>query len=113
MVDGPMNKDIRATSSDLGVPPAEISDPISSHPSQTLGPKHIHMTVVGQVKSIRFFLPAVKAMSSSYACTSSFASPWILILNESFHRMLDYNAKYNKFFSTYNDMVIFLSEVHI
>ena len=65
LVDEPMNKDIRATSSGLDVPHAELPDPISSHPLHALGPKRIHMAVVGQAKSIQFFPPAVKVMSSS------------------------------------------------
>ena len=55
----------------------------------------------------------MKAMSSSQACTSSFARPRVLILNDLFHRMLDYKAKHNKFPSTYDDMGVFLTEVHI
>jgi hypothetical protein len=33
-------------------------------------------------------------------------------LNDSFHGMLDFKAKHNKFPSTYDDMVGFLTEVH-
>jgi hypothetical protein len=74
--------------------------------------KRIHLAEVGQAKSIIFLPPAVKAMSSSQAVTSS-SSSRVLILNDSFYSMLDYKAKHNKFPSTYDDMVAFLSEVHI
>ena len=52
-------------------------------------------------------------MTSSLAYNSSIASPRILILNDSFHNMVDYKAKHNKFPSSYDDMVSFLKEVHI
>ena len=104
-----MDEDIRVTD----VPPTELPDPISSHPPRAPSAKRIHLAGDGEAKSITFVPPAVKAMSSSQAGTSSSASPRVLILNDSFHRMLDYKAKHNKFPSTYDDMVAFLSEVHI
>ena len=73
----------------------------------------ISLWVVGQSKPITFVLLPVKAMWSSQACTSFSASPQVLICNDPFHMMLDYKAKHNKFPSTYDDMVVFLSEVHI
>ena len=108
-----MDKDIPATGCDIGDPPAKLADPINTHPPQAPAPKRIHLRAPGQAKPIIFVPPAVKAMLSSQACTSSSASPWVLILNDSFHMMLDYKAKHNKFPSTYDDMVAFLSEVHI
>ena len=109
----PMDKDIFATGSDIGDPAVELADPFSSHLPRALAQKRIHLGTAGQAKPIRFVPPAVKAISSSQACTSSSASPRVLILNDSFHMMLDYKAKHNKFPSTYDDMVAFLSEVHI
>ena len=106
LVDEPMDEDI-------GVPPAELADPIASPPAQAPAAKRIHVGDVGHSKPIRFVPPAVKAMSSSQACTSSSASPRVLILNDSFPRMLEYKAKHNRFPSTYDDMVAFLTEVHI
>ena len=108
-----MDEDIPATGSDIGDPVAELADPISSHPPRAPAQKRIHLGATGQAKPIRFVPLVVKAMSSSQACTSSSAAPRVLILNDSFHRMLDYKAKHNKFPSTYDDMVVFLSEVHI
>jgi hypothetical protein len=113
LVEEPMDEDIRVPSSDIGVPPAELAYPISSHPPRALSPKRIHLRAHEQAKHITFVPHAVKAMSSTQACTSSFASPWVLILNDSFHMMLNYKAKQNKFPSTYDDMVAFLSEVYI
>ena len=109
----PMDKDIVATGSDIGVATGDLADPISSNPPWPHGPKRIHLEAGGQSKPITFVPPAVKAMSSSQAYTSTFASPRVLILNVSFHMMLDYKARHNKFPSMYDDMVAFLSEVHI
>jgi hypothetical protein len=109
----PMDVDILATGIDIGIPPSQVADPISSHPRGAPAPKRIHLGAPEQVKPITFVPPALKAMSSSQACTSSFARPRVLILNDSFHRMLDYKAKNNKFPSTFDDMVAFLNEVHI
>jgi hypothetical protein len=108
-----MDEDIPATGCDIGDPHVEIADPISFHPSRALPPKRIHLGAHGQAKPITFVPPAVKAMSSSQAYNSSSASPRVLILNDLFHGMLDYKAKHNKFPSTYDDMVVFLSKVHI
>ena len=113
LVEEPMDEDIRATSSDISVPDVELAEPLSSHPPRAPPPKRIHLGAPSQAKTIRFVPPAVKAMLSSQAWTSSSASPRVLILNDSFHGMLDYKAKNNKFPSTYDDMVVFLSEVHI
>ena len=113
LVEEPMDEDIPATVCDIDDPAAELANPISSHPPRATALKRIHLGVVGQAKPITFVPPAVKAMSSSPAGTSSSASPRVLILNDSFHGMLDYKAKHNKFPSTYNDMVVFLSEVHM
>jgi hypothetical protein len=108
-----MDEDIPATASDIGDPEIELANPISTHPPRAPAPKRIHLGVSGQAKPITFIPPAVKAMSSSPAGTSSSYSPRVLILNDSFHGMLDYKAKHNKFPSTYDDMVAFLSEVHM
>ena len=108
----PMDEDITVTCIDIDVPAADLADPISSHPPRALVSKRIHLAVVGETKPITFVPPAVKAMLSCQACTSSSASPRVLILNDSFHKMLDYKAKHNKFPSTFDDMVSFLSEVH-
>ena len=113
LVEEPMDEDIRAIGSDIGVPDVELAEPLSSHPPRAPPPKRIHLGAPSQAKTIRFVPPAVKAMLSSQAWTSSSASPRVLILNDSFHGMLDYKAKNNKFPSTYDDMVVFLSEVHI
>jgi hypothetical protein len=113
LVDEPMDKVIRATGSDIGDRHVELADPISSHPPRAPASKRIHLGAFDQAKPIKFVLPAVKVMSSSQACTSSSVSPQILILNDSFYMMLDYKAKHNKFSSTYDDMVAFLSEIHI
>jgi hypothetical protein len=113
LVEGPMDKDIRPSGSDIGVTHAELVDPISSHPPRAPASKRLHFGALGQAKPIIFIPPAVKAMSSSHAGTSSSTSPRILILNDSFHKMLDYKAKHNKFPSTYDYMVAFLIEVHI
>jgi hypothetical protein len=108
-----MDVDISATCTDIGIPPSEVADPISSHPPLAPAPKRIQLGAPEQVKPISFLSLALKAMSSSQACTSSFARPRVFILNDSFHRMLDYKAKNNKFPSTYNDVVVFLNEVHL
>ena len=113
LVEEPMDEDIRATGSDIGVPPSKLPDPINSHPPWAPAAKRIHLGADDQAKPISFVPPAVKAMSSSQACTSSSSSPRVLILNDSFHRMLDYKTKHNKFPSTYDDMVAFLNEVII
>ena len=112
LVEDPMDEDIRPTGSEIGVTPADLAEPIGSHPPQAPAPKRIHLGADGQAHSIAFVPPPVKAMSSTQACTSSFTSPRVLILNDSFHKMLDYKAKHNKFPSTYDDMVVFLSQVH-
>ena len=96
----PMEEDIPVTGCEIGDPP--------DAPSL----KRIRLGV-GQANPISFVPPTVKAMSSSLAYNSSSASPRVLILNDSFHSMLDYKAKHNKFPSTYDDMLVFLSKVHI
>jgi hypothetical protein len=103
---------IRATGTEIGDPPLEQHDPISSNPPRAAHPKRIHLGAPGLAKPISFVPPAMKAMSSSQACTSS-ASSRVLILNDSFHKMLEYKSKHNKFPSTYDEMVVFLSEVSI
>jgi hypothetical protein len=109
-----MNEDILATGGDIGVGPSQPADPISSHLPQAPALKRIHLIAADQANPISLISPAVKAMSSSQVYTSSSSSSSrVLILNDSFHRMLDYKAKNNQFPSTYNDMVAFLSEVHI
>jgi hypothetical protein len=109
-----MDEDILATGGDIGVGPSQPADPISSHPPQPPAPKCIHLVAADQANPISLISPAVKAMSSSQVYTSSSSSSSrVLILNDSFHRMLDYKAKHNKFPSTYDDMVAFLSEVPI
>ena len=108
-----MDEDIRATCSDIGVRDVELVEPLSSHPPRAPAPKRIHLGAPSQAKLIRFVPPAVKAMLSSQVWISSSASPRVLILNDSFHGMLDYKAKNNKFPSTYDDMVAFLSEAHV
>ena len=113
LVEDPMDEDIPATVSDIGDPATELANPISIHPPRAPPLKRIHLGVVGQAKPITFIPHAVKAMSSSPAGTSSSFSPRVLILNDSFHGMLDYKAKHNKFPSTYDDMVAFLNEVHM
>ena len=112
LVDEPMHDDIRVTGIDIDDPHTELPDPINSNLVQAPVPKRIHRAGVGQAKPITFVPPAVKAMSSSEACTSSSASPRVLIINDSFHKMLEYKTKHNKFPSTYEDMVAFLNEVH-
>ena len=86
-----MDEDFPAIGCDLGDLPAELADPIASQPLQAPPQKRIHLEVAGQVNPIKFVPPAVKAMSYSHACTSSSTSPRVLILNDSFHMMLDYN----------------------
>ena len=110
LVQDPMEEDTPATGCDIGDlpadPPVELADP--PHASSL---KRLHLGVAGQDKPIRFIAPAVKAMSSSQAFTSSPDSSRVLILNDSFHGMLDFKAKHNKSPSTYDDMVGFLNEV--
>ena len=106
----PMDEDIPATACDIGEPPTELED---SHPPQAVPLKRIQRGVYGQANAFKFVPPTIQAMSSSHAYNSSSTSPRVLILNDSFHCMLDYKAKHNKFPSTYDDMVAFLSEVHI
>ena len=113
LVEEPMDEDIPATGCDIGDPPAEVGDPISSNPPWGPPLKRIHLGVGGQTNPITFIPLAVKSMSSSHVCTSSYASQRVLILNDSFPRMLDYKDKHNKFPSTYDEMVDFLTEVHI
>ena len=113
LVKDPMDENIHATGSNIRVPPTELSDLISSHPPRRLAPQRFHLEFVSQAKPIRFVSLALKAMSSSQACTSSSTSPWVLILNDSFHGMFNYKAKHNKFPSTYDDMVVFLSHRYI
>ena len=110
LVEEPMEDDTPATGCDIGEPPAELAD---SQPPREFPLKRIQRGVVGQANAFKFVPPAVQAMSSSQAYNSSAASPRVLILNDSFHCMLDYKAKHNKFPSTYDDMVAFLSEVQI
>ena len=110
LVEEPMDEDIPVTSCD---PPEELADPINSSTPRAPPLKRIQRGVAGQANAFKFVPPAVQAMSSSLAYKSSSASPRVLILNDSFHSMLDYKAKHNKFPPTYDDMVAFLSEVHI
>ena len=113
LVEEPMDEDILVTGIEMSVPGADLADPISSHPPRAPVPKRIHLGAAGQTKPITFIPPAVKAMSSSQAYTSFTASTRVLILNDSFHSMLDYKSKHNKFPSTYDDMVAFLNEVNM
>ena len=113
LVEEPMDEDIPATGCDIGNRALDLPDPVNSHPPRAPALKRIQLGVGGEAKPIKFVPPAVKAMSSSQACTSSSASSRVLILNDSFHKMLDYKAKHNQFPSTYDDMVAFLSEVFI
>ena len=108
-----MDKDIPVTGCDIGDPHVKVRDPIGSHPPWAPALKRIHLGVGGQANPITFVPHAVKSMSSSPACTSSYISHRVLILNDSFPMMLDYKAKHNKFLSTYDEMVAFLSEVYI
>ena len=105
-----MEEDIPATGCDINEPPTELAD---SHPTRAVPLKRIQRGVVGQANAVKFVPPAVQAMSSSQAYNSSSASPRVLILNDSFHCMLDYKVRHNKFPSTYDDMVAFLNKVHI
>jgi hypothetical protein len=113
LVKDPMDENIPETATDIGDPPAVVADSISSHPARSSAPKRIHLRAPSEAKPIRFVPLAVKTMSSSPAYTSSYASPRVLILNDYFHNMLDYKTKHNQFPSTYDDMVAFLTEVHI
>lgn len=108
-----MDEDIIATGTAMGVPPAEHADPLSSNPPRSPTPKRVHLGAAGEAEPISFVPPAVKGMSSSQAFTSTPASNRVLIINDSLHTMLDYKAKHNKFPSLYDEMVGFLSEVHI
>ena len=108
LVEEPMDDEIRVTGIDIGDPP---TNPINSHPPCPPAPKHIHLGAHAHAKIITFIPLAVKAMSSSKAYTSSSTSSRILIINDSFHKMLDYKVKHNKFPPTYEDMVAFLNEV--
>jgi hypothetical protein len=107
LLEDPMEEDIPTTGCDIRDPPVDLPD---SPRAPAL--KRLHLGGPSQAKSIRFIPPAVKAMSSSQAFTSSPASSRVLILNDSFHGMLDYKARHNKFPSTYDEMVGFLTEVH-
>ena len=113
LVEEPMDEEILATGFEIGDPPAEVGDPISSNPPRAPALKRIHLRVAGQANPISFVPHAVKSMSSSHACNSSYVSHRVLILNDSFPNMLDYKAKHNKFPSMYDEMVAFLSEVYI
>ena len=106
LVEDPLEEDIPATGCDIGDPPAQLADP-----PQAPALKRLHLGVPSQAKPIHFDPPAMKAMSSSQAFTSSPASSRVLILNDSFHSMLDFKAKNNKFPSTFDEMVGFLTEV--
>jgi hypothetical protein len=112
LVEDTMDDDIRVTGIDIGDPDTEHLDPISSNPPLAPVPKRLQLAASGQSKPISFVPPAVKAMSSSEACTSSSTSPKVLILNDSFDKMLEYKGKHNRFPSSYEDMVAFLNEVH-
>jgi hypothetical protein len=101
-----MEEDILATGCDINDPPAELADP-----PRAPAFKRLHLAVASESKPIRFIPPAVKAMSSSQAFSSSPASSRVLILNDTFHGMLDFKAKNNKFPFTYDEMVGFLTEV--
>ena len=105
-----MDEDLPATGCNIVEPPTELAD---SHPPREVPLKRIQRGVVGQANAFKFVRPALQAMSSSQAYNSSAASPQVFILNDSFHNMLNYKAKHNKFPSTYDDMVSFLSEVLI
>jgi hypothetical protein len=107
-----MDDDIRVTGIDIIDPHTKLPDPISSNPPLAPVHKRLHVAAPSQPKPITFVPPAVKAMSSSEAYTSSSASYKVLILNDSFHNMLEYKTKYNKFPATYEKMVAFLNEVY-
>ena len=109
----PVEEDIPVTGCEIGDPPADLAKPITSHLPHAPALKCIHLKGAGVANPIKIVPPAVRAISSSEAYNSSSTSPRIRILNDSFHNMLDYKAKHNKFPSTYDDMVAFLSEVHI
>ena len=106
-----MEEDNLATGCDIGDPPADPPTE-NADPPRASSLKCLHLAVPSQAKPIHFIALAVKAMSSNQAFTSSPDSSRVLILNDSFHGMLDFKAKHNKFPSTYNDMVGFLSEVY-
>ena len=110
LLEDPMDEDTPATACDVGDPPA---DPISSHHPRAPPLKRIHLADDAQANPIKFVPPAMKGMSPSQPCTSSPSSTRILILNDYLPTMLDYKSKHNKFPSSYDDMVAFLSEVHI
>ena len=111
LAEEPVHEDNPATYCEVGNPATDLGDPISSNPPLAPVLKRIHVRVPGQTNPITFVPPAVKSMSSSPACTSSNESPRLLILNDSFHKMLEYKSKHNQFPSTYDEMVSFLSEV--
>ena len=110
LVEDPMDEDILATCTDI-VPTAELPDQIHSEPPRAH--KRLCLGDPDHATPITFVPPAVKAMSYAMACTLSTASNRVLILNDSFYKMLDYKSKHNLFPSTYDDMVAFLTEVHI
>jgi len=112
LVEEPMDEDIRVTDFDILDPHTQIPDPASSNPPIAPVPKRLQLATTGQSKPITFVPPAVKAMSTSEVGTSSSTSPKVLIINDSFHKMLEYKSKHNKFPKTYDDMVAFLNEVH-
>ena len=113
LVDDPMDEDIPITGNDIVVATTELADQIYSHPPRAPGLKHIHVGSADQAQPITFVPPAMKAMSSVIVFTSATASNRVLILNDSFNNMLDYKMKHNQFPSTYDEMVGFLTEVHI
>ena len=110
LVEEPIDEDVLVTGCD---PLEELADPINSSTPRAAPLKRIQRGVPGQANAFKFVPPAVQAMSSSLAYKSSSASPRVLIINDYFHSMLDYKANHNKFPSTYDEMVGFLSEVHI
>ena len=93
----PMDEDIPATGCDIGDPPTEVGDPIGSHPPRAPALKRIHLRSwwSSQCHQIR---PTYGEVNVVIPCMqSSSTSHRVLILNDSFHSMLDYKAKHNKF----------------
>jgi len=107
-------EDIAATtaaSSEHGEPhqttPLDTSVPILRGQAK----KRAHVEVAAAL-IITFTPPSVKSMSHSHRATSSGHFSRVLVINDSFHGMLDFKAKNGKFPTSYDTLVSFLAEVN-
>jgi len=110
-IEFPEDDDIIATSAAepavTVVPATEIPLPDLNSPPT----KRLKLNPIGFDFQRSFTPPKVKTMRSSQPSSSSIISSHMLILNDSFVRMLEFKALKKKFPPSYDDLVAFLTKV--